>query len=89
MLAAQPGAARRRGGVRVCGGSAWVPSNRTTEPAYRDHPVVEQTESVCAILSRMVNTNTKLKIRTLSQTLVELAFGEDKYPALDEGYKLS
>jgi hypothetical protein len=29
-------------------------------------------------------TNATLKIRTLSLTLVELAFGEDKYPALDE-----
>jgi hypothetical protein len=29
-------------------------------------------------------TNATLKIRTLSLTLVELAFGEDEYPALDE-----
>lgn len=62
----------------------WVPSNRPTEPAYRDDPVVEQTESVCAILSRMSITNATLKIRTLSLTLVELAFGEDEYPVLDE-----
>lgn len=62
----------------------WVPSNRQTEPAYRNQPVVEQTESVCAILSRMSITNATLKIRTLSLTLVELAFGEDEYPALDE-----
>jgi len=62
----------------------WVPSNRATEPAHRDHRVVEQTESVCAILSRMSITNATLKIRTLSLTLVELAFGEDEYPALDE-----
>ena len=61
-----------------------VPSNRPTEPAYRDHRVVEQTESVCAILSRMSITNATLKIRALSLTLVELAFGEDEYPALDE-----
>lgn len=62
----------------------WVPSNRATEPIYREHRVVEQTESVCAILSRMSITNATLKIRTLSPTLVELAFGEDEYPALDE-----
>jgi hypothetical protein len=62
----------------------WVPSNRPTEPAYRDRPVAEQTESICAILSRMSITNATLKIRTLSLTLVELAFGEDEYPALDE-----
>lgn len=62
----------------------WVPSNRATEPAYGDRRVVEQTESVCAILSRMSITNATLKIRTLSLTLVELAFGEDEYPALDE-----
>jgi len=61
----------------------WMPSNRATEPAYQDHPVVEQTESVCAILSRMSITNATLKIRTLSLKLVELAFGEDEYPALD------
>jgi len=29
-------------------------------------------------------TNATLKIRALSLTLVELAFGEDEYPALDE-----
>jgi len=62
----------------------WVPSNRATEPAYRDHHVDEQTESVCAILSRMSITNATLKIRTLSLTLIELAFGEDEYPNLDE-----
>jgi hypothetical protein len=62
----------------------WAPSNRPAEPSYRDHPVVEQTESVCAILSRMSITNATLKIRTLSLTLIELAFGEDEYPALDE-----
>jgi hypothetical protein len=59
-------------------------SSGPTEPAYRDRPVAEQTESVCAILSRMSITNATLKIRTLSPTLVELAFGEDEYPALDE-----
>jgi hypothetical protein len=62
----------------------WEPSNRAKEPAYPDHRVVEQTESVCAILSRMSTTNATLKIRTLSLTLVELAFGEDEYPVLDE-----
>jgi len=61
-----------------------VPSNQATEPAYRNHRVDEQTESVCAILSRMSITNATLKIRTLSLTLVELAFGEDEYPVLDE-----
>lgn len=62
----------------------WVPSNRPTGPAYGDRPVAEQTESVCAILSKMSITNATLKIRTLSLTLVELAFGEDEYPVLDE-----
>jgi hypothetical protein len=61
-----------------------VPCNRPKEPAYGDHRVVEQSESVCAILSRMSITNATLKIRTLSLTLVELAFGEDEYSALDE-----
>lgn len=42
------------------------------------------TESVCAILSKMSITNATLKIRTLSLSLVELAFGEDECPALDE-----
>lgn len=58
----------------------WAPS----KPAYRDHRVVEDTESVCAILSRMSITNATLKIRTLPLALVELAFGEDEYPDLDE-----
>jgi hypothetical protein len=61
-----------------------MPSSRATEPADRDDRVVEQTESVCSILSRMSITNATLKIRTLSLTLVELAFGEDEYPTLDE-----
>lgn len=61
----------------------WTPGDQPVEP-YRDHQAVEQSESICAILSRMSITNATLKIRTLSLTLVELAFGEDEYPALDE-----
>lgn len=61
----------------------WTPSDQPVQP-YLDHQAVEQTESICAILSRMSITNATLKIRTLSLTLVELAFGEDEYPALDE-----
>jgi hypothetical protein len=49
-----------------------------------DHDYSPQKDSVCSILSRMSITNATLKIRTLSLTLVELAFGEDDYPALDE-----
>ena len=41
-------------------------------------------DSVCSILSKMSITNATLKIRALSFTLVELAFGEDEYLALDE-----
>ena len=46
--------------------------------------MVEETESVCAILSRMSIANATLKIRTFPLKLVELAFGEDDYPALGE-----
>lgn len=63
---------------------SWVPSHQATEPAYRDNSVDVQTESVCAVLSRMSITNATLKIRILSLALVELAFSEDEYPALDE-----
>lgn len=49
-----------------------------------------KTDSVCGILSQMSVTNATLKIRTLSLTLVELAFTEDEYPASwMNGYKLS
>jgi hypothetical protein len=49
-----------------------------------DHDYSPLKDSVCSILSSMSITNATLKIRTLSLTLVELAFGEDEYPALDE-----
>ncbi len=62
----------------------WVPSSRATEPVDRDDRVVQQTDSVCAILSKMSITNATLKIRAFSLTLIELAFGEDEYPNLDE-----
>lgn len=53
--------------------------DRAHDPDY-----FPQTDSVCSILSSMSITNATLKIRTLPLTLVELAFGEDEYPALDE-----
>jgi hypothetical protein len=62
----------------------WAPSRRAPEPVDRDDRVIGQTDSVCAILSRMSITNATLKIRTLSLTIVELAFGEDEYTTLDE-----
>lgn len=49
-----------------------------------DHVRPPQMDSVCSILSSMSITNATLKIRTLSLTLVELAFGEDEFPVLDE-----
>lgn len=62
----------------------WVPSSPPSTPAYREDRLDEMKESVCSILSRMSITNATLKIRTLSLTLVELAFGEDEYSSLDE-----
>jgi hypothetical protein len=62
----------------------WVPSSPASTPAYREDRLDEMKESVCSILSRMSITNATLKIRTLSLTLVELAFGEDEYSSLDE-----
>jgi Winged helix-turn-helix DNA-binding len=41
-------------------------------------------DSICSMLSRLSITNATLKIRAFSLTLVELAFNEDEYPALDE-----
>jgi len=49
-----------------------------------DNGYSPQKDSVCSILSSMSITNATLKVRTLSLTLIELAFGEDEYPALDE-----
>jgi hypothetical protein len=62
----------------------WVPSSPPSTPAYREDRLDEMKESMCSILSRMSITNATLKIRTLSLTLVELAFGEDEYSSLDE-----
>ena len=87
------GEGKRRFGL-VWSNWRWYPSTNAyqksnAKPSFWTDRVYEreeppQTDSVCVILSKMSLTNATLKIRSLSLTLVELAFSEDDYPALDE-----
>jgi hypothetical protein len=58
------------------------PTNTRERIAKRSDAAL--TDTVCGILSKMSVTTATLKIRGMSLTLIELAFSEDEYPALDE-----
>jgi hypothetical protein len=58
------------------------PRNSDAKPDQDAH--LPTNDSICSMLSKMSITNATLKIRALSLALVELAFNEDEYPALDE-----
>jgi len=53
-------------------------------PATPEPPV----NSICGMLAQMNQTHAVLKIRQMPLNLVELAFGEDDYPLLDDRLKI-